>query len=114
MNLPPITTMFAIAYDLDTALLSKNYPTASSNNAYADIRKFLEARGFKRQQGSVLYGDDTVTMVNAIIAISDMARHFSWLAPSIKDIRILQLLNNDDLMPAVLSGAATAPAPTSP
>lgn len=99
-----IKTVFAIAYDLEVEKLKHHYH-ASYNNAYGDIRKFLETKGFSTQQGSVLYGDDTVTMVGAITAVTELSETFPWLAPSLKDIRILQLLNNDDLMPAVNMGA---------
>ena len=97
--------MFAIAYDLDTDALKTHYHNSSYNNAYGDIRKFLEPRGFTWKQGSILYGNDTVTMVSAVIAVSDMSRQFQWLKPCLTDIRILQLLNNDDLMPAIESGS---------
>lgn len=97
--------MFAIAYDFDTAQLKQHYPVASSNNAYADFRKFMESHGFKSQQGSVLYGDDTVTAVTATLAIVAASAKFPWLSPSVIDIRILRILDKDDLMPAVQSGA---------
>jgi len=74
----------------------------------------MESHGFQKQQGSVLYGDDTVTSVTAILAVVAASRKFNWLAPSLSDIRILQLMNNDDLMPAVNSGATPKPAPAVP
>ena len=61
--------MFAIAYDFDTKMLKKHYHVDSYNNAYADFRRFMEPHGFKTQQGSVLYGDDTVTAVTATLAV---------------------------------------------
>jgi virulence-associated protein VapD len=100
--------MFAIAYDLNTEALKKYYHNTSWKNAYGDIRAFLNERGFKRQQGSVLYGEATVTMVDAIVAVTELSKEFPWLVHSVTDIRILQLMNNDDLMPVVKVGAQLA------
>lgn len=98
--------MFAIAYDFDNAALKQHYHVDSFNNAYANFRKFMADRGFSSQQGSVLYRDESVTAVTATLAIVEASSHFSWLSPSVKDIRILRILDKDDLMPAVQSGAA--------
>lgn len=98
--------MFAIAYDFNTEKLKSHYHTASYNNAYAEFRKFMASKGFSTQQGSVLYGDDTVNAVNATLAIVEASSRFPWLAPSVTDIRILRILDKDDLMPAVVSGAS--------
>ncbi len=97
--------MFAIAYDFNTDKLKANYHASSWNNAYSDFRKFMKEKGFSTQQGSVLYGNETVTAVTATLAIFEAAKKFPWLAPSIVDIRILRILDKDDLMPAVLAGA---------
>lgn len=97
--------MFAIAYDFDTTKLKQHYHVTSFNNAYPDFRKFMEGHGFKTQQGSVLYGDESVTAVTATLAIVAASAKFPWLNPSVIDIRILRILDKDDLMPAVESGA---------
>ncbi|ENF16403.1 CRISPR associated Cas2 family protein, partial [Escherichia coli P0304816.10] len=49
--------MYAISFDLSVAALDQHYPGNNYNNAYAEIRRFLEAKGFNRQQGSVYFGD---------------------------------------------------------
>jgi hypothetical protein len=49
--------MYAIVLDLDTDILKQRHHNASYNNAYADIRKFLEQRDFQWQQGTVYFGD---------------------------------------------------------
>ncbi len=93
--------MYAIAYDLDTAALQAHYPGKSYNNAYGEIRNFLAARGFAHQQGSLLYGDGTVTMVSAVLAVTALSHSMPWLRHCVQDIRILQLMVNDDLRPAL-------------
>lgn len=97
-------TMFAIAFDFDTEKLKKNYPGPSSTNAYGEVRKFLEDRGFSHKQGSVYYGNKNVTQVSTIIAVIEMSEELPYLKDSIEDIRILQLVTADDLMPAIVKG----------
>lgn len=96
--------MYAIAFDLDTEKLKANYGKPSWNNAYAEIREFLASKGFSNQQESLYYGGPQVTQVSAVLAVVELSRTFSYLKPSVKDIRILRLLDYDDLMPAVLVG----------
>lgn len=99
-----IQTMFAIAYDFDGKKLEENYHSKSWRNAYTDFKRFMEKKGFSTQQESILYGNDDVSMTDAYIAITEASREFAWLKDSITDIRILQLMNNDDLMPFVEMG----------
>lgn len=96
--------MYAIAFDFDTALLRQHYGKTSWENAYGDVRKFLAERGFTNQQGSLYYGDGSVTQVSAVLAVVEMSRNFPYLKNSIQDIRILQLVTNDDLRPALEMG----------
>ena len=94
--------MYAIVFDLDQDTLSKTYHNASYNNAYADIKKVLEPHGFSRQQGSVYFGDaEKVDAVTCVLAVMDISSKHSWFAPSVKDIRMLRIEDNNDLMPAV-------------
>lgn len=98
--------MYAIAFDLDTTVLQDAYKNPSWNNAYADIRKALEPHGFERQQGSVYFGDDTVDAVKCVLAVMELSAAFDWFEPSVKDIRMLRIEDNNDLMPAVSRAAA--------
>ena len=91
---------YAIAFDLKIEMLRQTYGE-SYNNAYMDIKKFLETKGFDNQQGSLYYGKEGVNAVSAVMAVSAMAKKFSWLAPSVRDIRLLRIENDDDLMPAL-------------
>ena len=47
--------MYAITFDLDTELLRQLYPNPSWNNAYADIRRFLEDNGFERKRALYIF-----------------------------------------------------------
>ncbi len=92
---------YAIAFDLDTKVLEASYPTSSWQNAYADVARFLREEGFDRQQGSVYFGDDAIDVVACQLAVQKLTLAFPWFAPSLRDIRMLRIEDNNDLMPAV-------------
>jgi virulence-associated protein VapD len=94
--------MYAIVFDLDQDTLEKTYHVPSYQNAYGDIKKALEDYGFKRQQGSVYFGDvSKVDAVSCVLAVMDLAKNNKWFEPSVRDIRMLRIEENNDLMPAV-------------
>ena len=95
------TSMFAIVFDLDTNSLKDVYGGPSWNNAYTDFRNFLRKRGFEWQQGSTYFGDETVNEVSCVLTIQDLTDAFDWFAPVVRDIRMLRIESNNDLMPAV-------------
>jgi len=97
--------VYAIAFDLDTESLRAHYNIDSYNNAYADIRKILTTEHhFKRHQGSVYFGDPLeVNAVSCVLAIMDVARTFPWFEPSVRDVRMLRIEEQNDLMDAVRS-----------
>ena len=90
--------MYAIAFDFDTEMLEKLYPNASWRNAYSDVRSYLEDNGFEHRQGPVYFGDDDLTATECVAIVEDMADEFSWFTPSLKDIRMLRIEENNDLM----------------
>lgn len=107
-GIPKEKRMYAIVFDLDQETLSKSYHNASYNNAYSDIRKVLETHGFSRQQGSVYFGDaNKVDAVTCVLAVMDLAGKYTWFAPSVSDIRMLRIEDNNDLMPAVEKAVAS-------
>jgi virulence-associated protein VapD len=95
---PPV---FAITFDLDTESLEKLYPSDSWRNAYTDIRKFLEGSGFEHKQGSVYFSVDDLDAVECVTIAQDLAAEFDWFTPCVKDIRMLRIEDNNDLMPAL-------------
>ena len=90
--------MYAIAFDLDTEQLQALYTASSWNNAYFDIRRELEARGFRWQQGSVYFGNDDIRATDCIKAVIDLDALFPWFKPSVRDIRMMQITEEDTLM----------------
>ena len=95
----PVT--FAITFDLDTKILQEIYPQPTWQNAYKDVARFLRESGFDRQQGSVYFGSEDVDVVRCQIAVQKLTAEFSWFGPAVRDIRMLRIEDNNDLMPAV-------------
>ena len=93
--------MYAIVFDLDTATLEQTYPTQSWRNAYSEVRRVLEDRGFEWQQGSTYFGNETVTAVDCVLAVQELKRTYNWFQPSVRDIRMLRIEENNDLSPAL-------------
>lgn len=95
--------MYAVSFDIDTNCLNKHYPQETYHNAYNDIRKFMEGNGFEWQQGSMYFGQpDRITAVTCVTVVQQMAKHFAWFKTCVKDIRMLRIEENNDLMSAVL------------
>jgi virulence-associated protein VapD len=100
--------MYAITFDLEMSALREAYPNDSHANAYMDIRKVLEEHGFEWQQGSVYFGGAGVDAVVCVLAVQDLAARHDWFASSVRDIRMLRIEENNDLMPAVQRGTSSA------
>lgn len=93
--------MYAVTFDIDTNCLGNAYHTPSSNNAYGDIRKFMEANGFDWQQGSVYFGKSNMTAVKCVVVVQKLARTYPWFGACAKDVRMLRIEENNDLMEAI-------------
>ena len=93
--------MYAISFDLDTDTLKKSYHNSSWQNAYNDIALFLRSHDFDRQQGSVYFGNDNIDSVTCQIVVQRLVLEYDWFAPSVRDIRMLRIEDNNDLTPAI-------------
>ena len=88
-------SMYAIVFDLDQETLRNTYH--SPNNAYYNIRKYLTTRGFDWMQGSTYFGDDTVDAIRCVRVVQRLAKKFPWFTPSVRDLRMLRIEENNDL-----------------
>src|SRR5436190_21810093 len=93
-------TVYAIAFDMDIEQLRAQYGDPY-NNAYLEIRRILERHHFQWQQGSVYFGDASVTAATVMVAVIDLATQLAWFAASVRDIRMLRIEELNDLMPVV-------------
>ena len=93
--------MYAVTFDIDTTCLDSNYHGNNYQNAYGDIRKFMEDNGFEWKQGSVYFGKSSIDAVTCVLTIQKLAKKFTWFPVCVKDIRMLRIEENNDLMPAI-------------
>ena len=92
--------MYAIVFDFDTQVLQQTYPNTFWNNAYADVRTYLTNRGFEWQQGSTYFGNESIDAVRCVRVVQRLAKKYSWFKPSVRDIRMLRIEENNDLRSA--------------
>lgn len=93
-------TVYAIAFDMDIEQLRVHYGDPY-NNAYLEIRRILERYHFQWQQGSVYFGDASVTAATVMVAVIDLTTQLPWFAAAVRDIRMLRIEELNDLMPVV-------------
>ena len=97
--------IYAIAFDMDIESLREAYGDPY-NPAYTEIRRVLERHGFTRQQGSVYFGDpQRINAVTCVLAAMDLAQSLPWFSASVRDIRMLRIEEQNDLMPAIQQAA---------
>ena len=94
-------SVYAIACDLDTEELRRSYHVEAYNNAYYDISRFLQEHGFKRMQGSVYFGDESVNAVTCQTVVGRLTMEYKWFARSVRDIRMLRIEDDNDLRPMI-------------
>ena len=96
-----VITMYAIAFDLDTAQLQQEYPGPSWQNAYGDIKKVLLPLGFIWQQGSVYFGGQELNAVRCVLAAQRLSETYPWFKTCVRDVRMLRIEELNDLSPAL-------------
>ena len=93
--------MYAIIIDIDTDIFRESYDTDNYTNAYAEIENILKKHGFPKRQGGVYFSDADMDAVKAVTATQKLARTFSWFPACVRDIRLLRIEDDNDLMPAI-------------
>ncbi len=93
--------MYAIVFDFDTDILRQTYPGPSWNNACSEVKNYSTTRGFEWKQGSAYFGDDTVDAIRCVRTVQRIAKKFAWFTPSVRDIRMLRIEENNDLKAAL-------------
>ena len=91
--------MYAVTFDIDTNCLNDN--NMNHSKVYTDIRNFMESHGFKWQHGSVYFGDESINAVTCVTTIQLLAKHIPSFSICVKDVRMLKIEENNDLMPAI-------------
>jgi len=47
-------------------------------------------------------GNEAINAVSCVAVVQKQAKHFQWFSACIKDIRMLRIEENNDLMPVVV------------
>lgn len=95
--------VYAIAFDLDGAIAERHCGPNWRGTCYAKIANVFAEFGFGRVQGSVYFGDESSDAVRCVMAVQEADRRFAWFASAVKDLRMLRVDEDNDLLPA-LSG----------
>lgn len=90
--------VYAVTFDFDVEMLERLYDSASWRNAYTDVRSFFEENGFEHKQGSVYFARDDIDALECAAIVQDLAETYDWFTPSLRDIRMLRIEENNDLM----------------
>lgn len=93
--------MYAVLFDLDTNCLTEQYEGNAYNHAYKLVKDFMISKGFEWKQGSVYFGGDGINAVNCVLAVQELAKKYPWFATCAKDVRMLRIAENNDLLQAL-------------
>lgn len=92
--------VYAIAFDLDTAA-AERHCGSNWRGCYEKISAVFAEFGFARVQGSVYFGDETSDGVQCVLAVQAADRRFAWFGRCVRDLRMLRVDEDNDLMPAL-------------
>lgn len=95
------TRVYAIAFDLDSATAERLCGANWRGTCYGKIQSVFAKHGFARQQGSVYFGDELSDAVRCVMAVQEADKRFAWFGPAVRDLRMLRVDENNDLMPAI-------------
>lgn len=93
--------VYAIAFDLDGATAEQFCGPNWRGTCYAKIRSVFEEFGFGRVQGSVYFGEESSDAVRCVMAVQEADRRFAWFGRSVRDLRMLRVDEDNDLLPAL-------------
>lgn len=85
-----------IVFDLDTKLLEQNYHNDSWRNAYADIQRVFNKRGFQNIQGSVYLSDPGVRQAHGTVALQEVAARYPWFDKCVTSVKFYDLADDFD------------------
>jgi len=90
--------VYAIAFDIDTTIAERVIGD-TWKGIYAKIERGLTSHGFTRRQGSLYFGSADSTPVTCMMAIKDLDDQYAWFGRIVKDLRMLRIDEDNDLLP---------------
>lgn len=95
--------MYAIIFKLDQESLVKANHDGNLQSAYASIDRCLKSYGFTQQHEGLFFGDvGKVDAVSCVLAVMYLSRICQWFSTAVRDIRMLRIEEDADLMNAVM------------
>ena len=94
------TRVYAISFDLDT-VAAERVCGATWKNCYPKIANLFAEFGFGRVQGSVYFGIPNSNAVDCMLAVEAADQRFAWFAKVVRDLRMLRVDEDNDLMPVI-------------
>lgn len=61
----------------------------------------MTQNGFSHPQGSVYFGDESMDAVKCVLTVQRLSKKYPWFATCAKDIRMLRIEENNDLLQAL-------------
>jgi virulence-associated protein VapD len=90
--------VYAIAFDVDTAVAEKVIGDGWKG-CYEKIERGLAAHGFRRQQGSLFFGDESTNPVTCLNAVRQLDEKYAWFGRIVRDLRMLRIDEDSDMLP---------------
>jgi virulence-associated protein VapD len=92
--------VYAIAFDIDT-LTAERVMGEGWKGCYEKIERVLTTHGFRRQQGSLFFGNEHTNAVTCVNAVQDLDTKYAWFGRVVRDLRMLRIDEDNDLLPAL-------------
>lgn len=94
--------VYAIAFDLDTKIAAE-LVTGGYHYCYTQIKMVMAEHGFENVQGSLYFGDPDSDSVSCFLAVRALDDKFAWFGRAVRDMRMLRVDENSDLLPLLSS-----------
>lgn len=92
--------VYAIAFDLDCEA-AQRLCGAGWRGCYEKIAGVFSEYGFTRQQGSLYFGTEESDAVQCVMAVQEADARYAWFARVVRDLRMLRVDEDNDLLPAI-------------
>ncbi len=92
--------VYAIAFDIDSRTAERLLGD-TWKSCYGKIERGFTSHGFTRMQGSLFFGTPESNAVSCIKAVQDLDAQYAWFGRIVKDLRMLRIDEDNDLLPAL-------------
>ncbi|UZF08149.1 virulence factor [Riemerella anatipestifer] len=93
--------MYAILFELDTNCLNDNYEGNTYHNSYKLVNDFMIEKRFHLEARKCLLGGANIDAVTCVLVVQKLSKKYPWFSNCVKDVRMLRIEENNDLLPAI-------------